>query len=46
MIPFWFWFFTTTVALGAIAASAYVVIFMKFAELEKHEAAKSAVHPK
>ncbi len=41
MIPFWFWFLTATVALGAIAVSSYVVIFMKLAELDKHERGKA-----
>jgi hypothetical protein len=40
MIPFWFWFLTATVALGAIAVSSYVVIFMKLSELDKAELAK------
>ncbi len=42
MIPFWFWFLTATVALGAIAISSYVVIFIKLAELDKHERTKTA----
>jgi hypothetical protein len=42
MIPFWFWFLTTTVALGAIAVSSYVVIFMKLAEVDKTERSKTA----
>jgi len=42
MIPFWFWFLTATVALGAIAISSYVVIFMKLAELDKYERSKTA----
>jgi hypothetical protein len=42
MFPFWFWFLTTTVALGAIAISSYVVIFMKIAEIDASERAKSA----
>jgi hypothetical protein len=42
MIPFWFWFLTATVALGAIAVSSYIVIFMKLAELDKHERTKIA----
>lgn len=35
MIPYWVWFFTTSIALGAIAISSFVVIYMKYAELEK-----------
>ena len=42
MIPFWFWFLTASVALGAIAISSFVVIFMKMAELERDERAKTA----
>ncbi len=42
VIPFWFWFLTATVALGAIAISSYVVIFMKLAELDKAERSKAA----
>jgi hypothetical protein len=42
MIPFWFWFLTATVALGAIAISSYVVIFMKIAELDKYERSRTA----
>jgi hypothetical protein len=33
-----------TVALGAIAISSYVVIFMKMSELEKYERSKSAAN--
>jgi hypothetical protein len=44
MMPFWFWFLTATVALGAIAVSSYVVIFMKLSELEQYERAKAAAN--
>jgi hypothetical protein len=37
--PFWFWFITTTVGLGSIAISTFVVVYMKFAELDAREAA-------
>lgn len=42
MIPYWVSFFTATAALGAIAISSYVVIFMKLAELDKSERSKIA----
>jgi hypothetical protein len=42
IFPFWFWFVTTTIALGAIAISSYVVVFMKIAEIDAYERSKSA----
>jgi hypothetical protein len=41
MIPFWFWFITATVGLGAIAISSYVVVFMKIAEIDAYERSKA-----
>ncbi len=40
MIPFWFWFLTTTVALGAIAISSFVVVFMRIEEIDRREHAR------
>ena len=37
MFPYWFWFLTTTVALGAIAISTFVVVFMKIEEIDAYE---------
>ncbi len=47
MLPFWFWFITATIGLGSIGISAFVVTFMKLAELDAREAAAKAIeaHP-
>lgn len=37
MLPYWFWLLSASGTMIAIAISAYVVIFMKIAELDKRE---------
>jgi len=42
IFPFWFWFLTATVGLGAIAISSFVVVFMKIEEIDAAERTRAA----